>query len=137
MTEADLLAQLNSTGDFLWSLMQYWTSISIGILIGAHLATNRINAYFLGAFIIVYVVFTYQIAMLMRLQVEAVGGVMLDLRFIEDSAVGLSNTAAAVLEHSPVANETPAGQFLRLAMFVGMMLITISYPIYCKLKPEG
>ena len=137
MTEADLLAQLNSTGDFVWSLMQYWTSISIGILIGAHLVANRINAYFLGAFIIVYMIFTFQISVLMRLQVEAIRGIMMDLSFIENSAVGLSNTAAAVLEHSPVANETPAGQFLRLAMFVGMMLITISYPIYCKLKPDG
>jgi hypothetical protein len=137
MTEADLLAQLNSTGEFLWSLMQYWTSISIGILIGAYLAAKRINTYFLGAFILVYVVFTGQITWLMILQLETIRGVIIDLQAIEDSAVGLSNTAMAVLEHSPMANDTAIGQFLRLAMFVGMFLITISYPIYCKFKPNG
>jgi len=36
MTEADLLSQLSSFGNFLWSLMQYWTSISVGILIASH-----------------------------------------------------------------------------------------------------
>jgi hypothetical protein len=137
MTEADLLEQLNSTGAFLWSLMQYWTSISFGILIGAYLAAQRINAYFLGAFILVYVVFTAQIAGLMTLQIETIRGIIVDLRAIEDSAVGLSSTAMAVLEHSPLANDSVIGQFLRLAMFVGMFLITISYPIYCKLKPNG
>jgi hypothetical protein len=136
MTEADLLEQLNSTGEFLWSLVQYWTSVSFGILIGANLAAKRISAYFLGAFILVYVVFTAQITVLMTLQVETIRGITIDLRVIEDSAVGLSSTAMAVLEHSPVANDTAITQFLRLAMFVGMFLITISYPIYCKLKPN-
>jgi hypothetical protein len=136
MTEADLLEQLNSTGAFLWSLVQYWTSVSFGILIGAYLAAKRINAYFLGAFILVYVVFTAQITGLMTLQIETIRGIIIDLRAIEDSAVGLSNTAMAVLEHSPVANDTAISQFLRLAMFVGMFFITVSYPIYCKLKPD-
>ena len=36
MSEADLLAQLTSFGNLLWGLMQYWTSVSIGILIGSH-----------------------------------------------------------------------------------------------------
>jgi hypothetical protein len=136
VTEADLLEQLNSTGEFLWSLVQYWTSVSFGILIGAYLAAKRINAYFLGAFILVYVVFTAQITGLMTLQIETIKGIIIDLRAIEDSAVGLSNTAMAVLEYSPMANDTTLAQFFRLGMFVGMFLITVSYPIYCKLKSD-
>jgi hypothetical protein len=108
MTEADLLEQLNSTGAFLWSLMQYWTSISFGILIGAYLAAKRINAYFLGAFILVYAVFTGQITWLMRLQIETIRGIIIDLRVIEDSAAGLSNTAMAVLEQSPAVITCPS-----------------------------
>jgi hypothetical protein len=72
----------------------------------------------------------------MRLQIGTIKGIIIDLRVIEDSAAGLSNTAMAVLEQSPMANDTAIGQFLRSAMFAGMFFITVSYPIYSKLKSD-
>jgi hypothetical protein len=50
MTEAEILAGLAAHGDRVWSVMQYWTSVSFGLLIAAHFAAERINKYaLLGA----------------------------------------------------------------------------------------
>jgi hypothetical protein len=137
MTEADLLSQLSSFGDFLWSLMQYWTSISVGILIASHFVASRLNGFILAIFIIIYTVFTVQIVTLMQLELQAIKGIFMDLEIMAGKGVALSNTARQILEHSPVANDTLINQLFRLVMTGGMFLITISYPIYCKRRAES
>jgi hypothetical protein len=137
MTEADLLSQLSSFGDFLWSLMQYWTSISVGILIASHFVASRLNGFILAIFIIIYTVFTVQIVTLMQLELQAIKGIFMDLEIMAGKGVALSNTARQLLEHSPVANDTLINQLIRLVMTGGMFLITISYPIYCKRRAES
>lgn len=137
MTEADLLSQLSSFGDFLWSLMQYWTSISVGILIASHFVASRLNGFILAIFIIIYTVFTVQIVTLMQLELQAIKGIFMDLEIMAGKGVALSNTARQILEHSPVANDTLINQLSRLVMTGGMFLITISYPIYCKRRAES
>ncbi len=137
MTEADLLSQLTSFGDFLWSLMQYWTSISIGILIASHFVASRLNGYILAVFIIIYTVFTVQIVTLMSLQLQAIKGIFMDLEIMADKGVALSYTARQILEYSPIANDTLINQSIRLAMTGGLFLVTISYPIYCNRKAES
>jgi hypothetical protein len=117
--------------------MQYWTSVSIGVLIGAHLAGNRLNGYILAVFIFIYTLFTFQVISLIRLQVQAIKGIFTDLKVIADSGIVLSHTARNILESSPIENETLGGILVRLGMVVGIFLVTISYPIYCNRKSEN
>ena len=132
MTEADLLSQLTSVGSFLWSLMQYWTSVSIGFLIGSHFVANRLNAIVLTLFILIYIFFTVQITILIRLQVQEIAAIGMDLNNMADNGIVLSNAARVFLEQSPVVNQTLAGQITRLLMFGTMFLLTIFYPLYCR-----
>ena len=132
MTEADLLSQLTTVGSFIWSLMQYWTSVSIGFLIGSHFVANRLNAIVLTLFILIYILFTVQITILMRLQIQEIVAIGMDLNNMADSGIVLSNTARVLLEQSPVMNQTLAGQIARLFMFGSMFLLTIFYPLYCR-----
>ena len=132
MTEADLLSQLTTVGSFIWSLMQYWTSVSIGFLIGSHFVANRLNAIVLTLFILIYILFTVQITILMRLQIQEIVAIGMDLNNMADSGIVLSNTARVLLEQSPVMNQTLAGQITRLLMFGSMFLLTIFYPLYCR-----
>ena len=136
MTDLDLIAQINSTGEFLWSLIQYWTSISIGILIGAHFVAKRLNSLFLGAFLVAYFLFTTQIARLMSMQVQVIKGLYMDLLELKSSAVELSHSASAVIEYSPIGSDSTLQQAIRLAMLSIMFLVTVAYPIYCKRKVE-
>jgi hypothetical protein len=38
MVEAELMSHVYSSNEAIWSLMQYWTSVSMGVLIGSHLS---------------------------------------------------------------------------------------------------
>jgi hypothetical protein len=132
MTEADLLAQLNSVGGFLWTLLQYWTSVSIGILIGSHFVAKRLSVVFLALFLFVYILFTLQALELMRMQVFQIRSIAMDLNDLADNEVVLSHTARTFLERSPVVNENITGPIIRGLMFGIMFLVTLFYPIYCK-----
>jgi hypothetical protein len=136
MTEADLLAQLNSVGGFLWTLLQYWTSVSIGILIGSHFVAKRLSVVFLALFLFVYILFTLQALELMRMQVFQIRSIAMDLNDLADNEVVLSHTARTFLERSPVVNENITGPIIRGLMFGIMFLVTLFYPIYCKRNSE-
>jgi hypothetical protein len=136
MTEADLLAQLNSVGGFLWTLLQYWTSVSIGILIGSHFVAKRLSVVFLALFLFVYILFTLQALELMRMQVFQIRSIAMDLNDLADNEVVLSHTARTFLERSPVVTENITGPIFRGLMFGIMFLVTLFYPIYCKRNSE-
>ncbi len=45
MNEAELSYHLSMVLDRIWSMQQWWASVSIGVLIMAHLATSRLNLF--------------------------------------------------------------------------------------------
>lgn len=132
MSEAEILAQINSVGEFLWSLMQYWTSVSIGVLIGSHFVASRLNGVIIALFLLIYVLFTIQIVLLLRVQMHSLQGLALDLRQLADSGNTLSNAAITWLKYAPVANDSLLAKLGRQVMAIAMFLATIFYPIYCK-----
>jgi hypothetical protein len=112
--------------------MQYWTSISFGILIGSHFVAKKLSVFFLALFLFVYALFTLQIVELMRLQIFEIQGIAKDLNNLAENGVVLSNTARAFLEHGPAVTENITGPIIRLLMFGTMFFITIFYPIHCR-----
>ena len=99
---------------------------------GSYFVANRLNAIVLTLFILIYILFTVQITILMRLQIQEIVAIGMDLNNMADSGIVLSNTARVLLEQSPVMNQTLAGQIARLFMFGTMFLLTIFYPLYCR-----
>ena len=136
MTEADLLEQIHSSGGMVWSLLQYWTSVSFGILIAAHLAAKRLSWVVLSAFAVIYTLFTLNIVQLMRLQMDNLPSIANDLHLLAKEGVVLSGVANNFLENSPVVNQTKFDQVLRWLMVAGMFAVTIAYTAYCKIKSD-
>ena len=132
MSEAEILAQINSVGEFLWSLLQYWTSVSIGVLIGSHFVASRLNSVIIALFLLIYVLFTIQIALLLRVQMHALHGLALDLRQLAENGNALSNAAVNWLNYAPVSSDSLWAKIGRQALGAAMFVATISYPIYCK-----
>ena len=136
MTEVELLAQQSSAGDFLWSLLQYWTGVSMGVLIAAHLAASRLGWVIIAIFLVTYIAFSFQVAGLVRLNVEIIRGTILEFQSLSDQGIALGRPAQAFLEYSPLANQTWLGRTGSVVMGYGMFLITCVYPISVKLKAE-
>jgi hypothetical protein len=132
MTEADLLSQLVPVGDLLWSLMQYWTSLSIGILIGSYFVAKRLSIVSLTLILISYILFSFTVGELLRLQVLEIKGIAKDPNNLAENGVVLSNTTRTFLEHGPAVTENITGPIIRGLMFGIMFLVTLFYPIYCK-----
>jgi hypothetical protein len=134
MTEVELLAQQASAGSLLWSLLQYWTGVSMGVLIAAHLAASRLSWVIIAILLVVYITFTFSIVGLVRLNIEMIRGTILDIQSLSDQGIALGRPAQALLEYAPVTNQTWLGRTASLVMFLGMFLITCVYPISVKLK---
>ena len=60
MTEYEILYLLSETYDRVWELIQYWTSVSFGYLILAHVAAPRLNLVIVAVLSILYVAFSVQ-----------------------------------------------------------------------------
>ena len=59
MTEAELLMFATEAIDRLWSLMQWWASISFGLLVVAHIDSSRIGAYLAVLVPLLYTCFSF------------------------------------------------------------------------------
>ncbi len=133
MTEAEILAELTSHGDRIWSIMQYWTSISFAVLIAAHLTAARISWIVIAIFLLIYVLVTFQFAVMIRFDVELIKAGISELMTRSENGQ-LTLLSQAAIDKGPLANETLATRLLRRAVGLGMFVATLTYPIYCKLK---
>jgi len=58
MTEADILAQITAYGDQISASMQYWTSVSFGVLVAAHLTRGQVSGFIVAVALIFYIGFS-------------------------------------------------------------------------------
>ena len=135
MTEAEILADLTSHGDRIWSIMQYWTSISFAVLIAAHLTAARISWLVIAIFLVIYVLVTFQFSVMLRFDMEMIRAGVRELMVRSENGQ-LTLLSQAAIEQGPLANDTPTLKFIRNAVGLGMFAATVSYPIYCKLKTD-
>ena len=135
MTEAEILAELTSHGDRIWSIMQYWTSISFAVLVAAHLTAARISWIVIAIFLVIYVLVTFQFAVMLRFDMDMIRAGLSELMVRSENGQ-LTLLSQGAIEQGPLANDTPTLKVLRNAVGLGMFTVTIFYPIYCKLKAE-
>ena len=134
MSEAELMSTFYSSIDSLWGLMQYWTSISMGVLIGSYFVASKLNRFVIASFLLIYILFTLQIATINLVHMQVIQGVAMDLQQLAASGITLSNAVRGWLENDPLLDGSMWLKLNSLAVFLMMFVATISYPIYCKLK---
>ena len=75
--------------DRYWSMYQWWTSVSIGILLLAHFAADRLNAISLIFLVILYAVYSVWVHSMVWYNVLIANGYLSELRNLVES--GQSN----------------------------------------------
>jgi hypothetical protein len=134
MPEAELVSHVYSSQEAIWSLLQYWTSVSMGVLIGAHFVASRLNRLVIAFFLVIYISFSIQIYSIIAAHMQILQGIAMDLQQLADGGISLSNSSRSWLENSPTVNDSPWLKLNGLLMNLAMFVATISYPIYCKRK---
>ena len=74
VSEAEILEQLFSTFDRYWFIVQWWASVSFGLIMIAYFAAEKISALLLGTILGLYLIYTSWVYMLLVYNVEIGAG---------------------------------------------------------------
>jgi hypothetical protein len=131
MTEADILAQITVYAEQISANMQYWTSVSFGVLVAAHLTKGQVSGVIIAFALIFYAGFTWLMASTTLFQIGIIKSGVLALAQLAESGQTLSLIGEEAIRSGPLANTTASTLFARRAVLLGMFLLTCAYPIYC------
>ncbi|MEP5570097.1 MAG: hypothetical protein ABJN62_19810 [Halioglobus sp.] len=125
MTEAELVMVASEAFDRVWSLLQWWASVSFGLLVVAHIASHRIGTYLAILVPVLYTCFSLGIVAIMRRNLGIVQSVYEDLGILQATDIELSVTAKYMMQGAGIVGDL-ALPIALLATYVGV----IGYFIY-------
>ena len=134
MTEAEIFADMAAHGDRVWSILQYWTSVSFGLLVAAHFAADQLNKYALFILLFLYSAFSFSLLRMLQFDQGMILAGIAQLRLMAENGAILSLLGENVIVTSPLATMTPFYRSINIFMGGGLYITSIVYPIYCYLK---
>ena len=134
MNENEILEHMVAHGEQVWSNLQFWTSVSFGLLIAAHIAAANVSKSVLAAILVLYMFFTATFMGMVLYDIEVIRAGGMQLKMLADAGAQLSLISQATLDHGPVLNDSWYKSIVRQGMAVGLFLVTLLYPIHCYRK---
>ena len=98
MSEAELLLLASESLDRMWSLIQWWASISFGILALTHIASDKLGTFLAILIPALYTGFSLGVLGVVQRNFGIVESVYQDLRLLQSEGVDLSGTAQYVMQ---------------------------------------
>ena len=99
MSEAEILEQLFSIFDRYWFIVQWWASVSFGLIMIAYFAADKLSALLLGTVIGLYLIYSGWIYMLLIYNIEIAFGLLTDLRSLSDAGEIKTQGARVAIEN--------------------------------------
>ena len=124
MSEAELIYQASEYLDMIWSMQQWWASISIGVLIMAHIASARLNLFLIIICIGLYTSYTLYMLQMSGENYETIFALATDIEALINN--GEAKTHAAV-ELSEIRSTSP---ILYYITFGGTYLSVVAYVLF-------
>ena len=124
MSEAEITFQISEILNRLWVMQQWWASVSIGVLVMAHLASSRLNLLLIIISLALYTSYTLYMHQMSAENVKDMQALAGDMQALIDSGVAQSNTA---LRQVQTVN---ADVRLYRVTFLGTYLCVVIYLIY-------
>lgn len=98
MSEAEIVYQLSENFNRIWSMLQWWASISLGLIVLAHVASERLNGFLVIVVVTLYSAFSFYVFQLMNRNYESVQGYVSDLQNIVKSGNDLASGTLAYMQ---------------------------------------
>lgn len=131
MNEAELLLIASEALDRMWALLQWWASISFGLLVVAYIAPDRVGIYLAGLISVLYTLFSIGVGGIAQRNLGIVESVYEDLRILQDGGVELTMTAKYMISDDGIV--TSLALPLAVALTYGGIL---GYFIYSYRKTQ-
>ena len=128
MTEAEITYQISEYLNRIWMMHQWWASISIGVLIMAHLASTRLNLLLVCISLGLYSTYTVYMLQMSGENYDALVALARDLQQLLDSGQAQSYNArhqVGIMDTNPV---------LYYVTFGGTYISVTAYLIYSYFK---
>ena len=93
MSEAEITYQLSEYLNRIWMMQQWWSSVSIGVLVMAHLASSRLNLLLVTISLALYTAYTFYMLQMSAENYESIVALIRDLQALSDAGVALSHFA--------------------------------------------
>ncbi|MDX1736414.1 MAG: hypothetical protein R3228_18700 [Halioglobus sp.] len=124
MTEAELIYQASEYLNRIWSMQQWWASISIGVLIMAHIASARLNLLLIIICLGLYTSYTLYMLQMSGENYDTIFALATDLQTLIES--GEAKTHAAI-EMADIRSTSPVMYYIT---FGGTYLSVVAYVLY-------
>ena len=124
MTEAEIVFQYSEYVNRVWSLLQWWGSVSLGLIALAHLASDRLNSILLFAILSLYTSYSILLMVMLSVNVTAMGLLIEDLTRLANEGVAIGNYASNLIEADTL------GPILGLIVALGTYFSSMLYPIF-------
>ena len=117
MSELDILEHLFSVYDRYWVIVQWWASVSFGLIMIAYFAADKLRALLLVVILVLYLIYSGWVFMLLVYNVEVAYGLFEDLAALNASGLLESKGAKVALENPYVGYGTNLGMVALPATF--------------------
>ena len=128
MSEAEISYQISEYLNRLWAMQQWWASISIGVLVMAHIASTKLNLFLVWISFGLYTSYTLYMYQMSGENYQTIVALASDLQNLVDSGIVKSSNAARQIK---IMKADPT---LYVVTFGGTYLSVVSYLIYSYIK---
>lgn len=118
MSEAEILEYLFSIYDRYWTIVQWWASVSFGVIMIAHFAADRLKAFLVITVLVLYVLYSAWVYLLLVYNVDIASGFFEDLDSLRRTGALQSHGARAASENPFVTYGTRLGMIALPATFL-------------------
>lgn len=106
-----------------WAVMQFWASVSFGLIALAHFASKHLNILLTAIVSILYAAFSFYVMLILRVSGIVSNAFLADLRVLAAEPESLSLGAQAILSSAPPA----AQDAIIIAAYFGVFIGALSY----------
>lgn len=130
MSEAELIEQLFSVFDRYWFVVQWWASVSFGLIMIAYFAADKLSALLLGVVIGLYLIYSCWVYMLLIYNIDIATGLLADLNSLREAGELKTEGARAALDNPFVRYGTWLGNIALPSTFfacIGYLLYAYTH----------
>ena len=92
MSESEILEFIFDVYDRYWTVVQWWASVSFGLLLVAHFAADRLRLQWLVGVVVLYAIYTLWVYLLLDYNMDIAFAYMRDLQALLDNDSVLEGT---------------------------------------------
>ncbi len=135
MTIAQLLAEMSTSQERIWAILQYWSSVSFGLIVAMHVIQSQLKWVVVSLLLIVYTCYTTFCLFFLRQAIIMAEGASAQARIMltELKTQGSDMTIMREAMEASFSNYNYAAT-LGFLVPIGLYLITIAYTVYRQIE---